>query len=374
MNKENILKAAIANGSTGLLLEEELQEFYNTGETQISVESIRAEAQNLENDSLKKSNGLFVLKSASEWMEEAKLRPIPKQLFGEFWFEGEVCILFADTGLGKSILAVQIAESIASGKPFDRFFSTPPRQKVLYFDFELSEKQFEARYAMEASNFFSNHYPFDKDFTRAEINPESSLHDEIADFESFLNASIENSIIESEAKIVIIDNLTYLRNETEKARNALPLMKHLKALKSKYGLSILVLAHTPKRDLTKPITRNDLQGSKMLINFCDSSFAIGESNKESGLRYLKQIKVRNAKFVYDTENVQLCHLVKPSNFLHFELLKFANEKEHLRDLSDTDRKELIEQVKTLAASGKSQREIATETSLSAATVNRYLKK
>jgi hypothetical protein len=27
----------------------------------------------------------------------------------------------------------------------------------------------------------------------------------------------------------------------------------------------------------------------MLINFCDSSFAIGE-NQETGLRYLKQIK------------------------------------------------------------------------------------
>ena len=57
-------------------------------------------------------------------------------------------------------------------------------------------------------------------------------------------------------------------NLSEKAKDALPLMKHLKVLKNKYNLSILALAHTPKRDLTKPITRNDLQGSKMLINFC----------------------------------------------------------------------------------------------------------
>lgn len=99
---------------------------------------------------------------------------------------------------------------------------------------------------------------------------------------------------------MVIDNLTYLRNETERAKNALPLMKHLKALKNKFDLSILVLAHTPKRDMTKPITRNDLQGSKMLINFCDSSFAIGESSKDKSLRYLKQIKVRNSEFKYDT--------------------------------------------------------------------------
>ena len=56
---------------------------------------------------------------------------------------------------------------------------------------------------------------------------------------------------------MIIDNLTYLKNETEKAKDALPLMKHLKALKRKYGLSILALAHTPKRDATKQLSRND---------------------------------------------------------------------------------------------------------------------
>ena len=58
----------------------------------------------------------------------------------------------------------------------------------------------------------------------------------------------------------------------------------MKALKSKYGLSILVLAHTPKRDSGKPLGRNDLQGSKMIINFCDSAFAIGESAKNIGWR------------------------------------------------------------------------------------------
>ena len=66
----------------------------------------------------------------------------------------------------------------------------------------------------------------------------------------------------------------------------------LKKIKNKYGLSLLILAHTPKRDATKGITKNDLSGSKMLMNFCDSAFAIGESFQKNGLRYLKQIKVQ----------------------------------------------------------------------------------
>jgi hypothetical protein len=45
----------------------------------------------------------------------------------------------------------------------------------------------------------------------------------------------------------------------------------------------------------------------MLINFCDSSFAIGE-NQETGLRYLKQIKARNTEIKFDAENVKLCRI------------------------------------------------------------------
>jgi RecA-family ATPase len=230
------------------------------------------------------SNILFSAMPANKWIERAKNRPIPKMLFGKLWFENELCILFADTNLGKSILAVQIGNSISNGEAIKGFELEADRQSVLYFDFELSDKQFEARY----SNNFINHYSFDNNFIRAEINPNSEIPTGI-DFETYLNNSLERVVSDTGAKVLIIDNITYLRTCTETAKEALPLMKHLKALKAKYNLSVLVLAHTPKRDLSKPITRNDLQGSKMLINFCDSSFAIGESFTDKHLRYIKQI-------------------------------------------------------------------------------------
>jgi RecA-family ATPase len=71
------------------------------------------------------------------------------------------------------------------------------------------------------------------------------------DFETYLNQSLEHTVSDTDTKILIIDNLSYLRSGTETAKDALPLMKHLKALKTKYNLSILVLAHTPKRDNKK---------------------------------------------------------------------------------------------------------------------------
>ena len=326
----------------------------------IGVEDFITEAELLikQGNEAGESKGLFLVRTANRWIEQAKARPIPQKLFGEFWFEGELCILFADTNLGKSILAVQMGNSISEGKPIQSFWLEAEKQKILYFDFELSDKQFEARYSIN----FEQHYTFDSNFLRAEMNPEKSDYKEhgFETFEKFLYDSLERSIIETEAKILIIDNITYLKNETEKAKDALPLMKHLKALKNKYGLSILALAHTPKRDLSKPITRNDLQGSKMLINFCDSSFSIGESGTDKNIRYLKQIKARNTEIIFDTENVCVCQITKPRNFLQFEFLNFGSEQEHLRQQTESEKTELVNSVRNLleAEPGISAYEIA----------------
>ena len=316
---------------------------------------------------VKNKKGLFLVKEASQWIDEAKNRPIPKMLFSEFWHEGELCILFADTNTGKSILAVQIGNSIATGEPIKGFTFEAKKQKILYFDFELSDKQFEVRY----SNNYQEHYIFPSYFFRAEIDPEGEFPE--GKFEETLYSSMEKAIIETGSKILIVDNITYLKNETERAKDALPLMKHLKALKTKYSLSILALAHTPKMEASKPINKNHLQGSKMLINFCDAAFAIGESHQETGLRYLKQIKARNTEIKFDAENVKLCQISKPFNFLMFEFLGHANEHSHLKTLAPNQKEELVFRAKDLNKEGKTQRQIADELGIGLGTVNKYLK-
>lgn len=317
---------------------------------------------------------LFKIQTATDWIEGAKLRPVPKMLFGELWFEGELCILFADTGKGKSILAVQIADAISKGVSVPHFALEADGQTVLYFDFELSDKQFEARYSTKQDDYFTHHYAFDPNFKRGEINQSSFLPKGFKDFESYLNFSLEYEIVETGAKVLIVDNITYLKSATETAKDALPLMKELIRLKKKFNLSILALAHTPKRDLSRPLTVNDLQGSKMLSNFADSIFAIGESAKDKNLRYLKQIKARNTEIIYDAENVATCQVSKPDNFLMFEFMSFGSEYEHLKALSNTDKADLIQRVKDLSALGESQRKIAKDLEISLTSVNRYLKK
>src|SRR6476620_2270203 len=102
---------------------EQLNHQFDFEKYAIGVQDIKQEAELLikRGNEAKENKGLFTVKTANRWIEQAKTRPIPKMLFGEFWFEGELCILFADTNLGKSILAVQIGNSISKGEQIRGF-------------------------------------------------------------------------------------------------------------------------------------------------------------------------------------------------------------------------------------------------------------
>ncbi|MDB5159626.1 MAG: LuxR family transcriptional regulator [Mucilaginibacter sp.] len=332
--------------------------------------SLQAECKQWQEDqqNLENSDDLFKIRSANTWLAEAATHQVPKMLFDKFWYEGELCIMFADSNLGKSILAVQIANSINRGAPISPFQFEAEPQPVLYYDFELTSKQLEARYSHE----FADHYIFRDDLYRGQLN-DMELPEGFTNFNQYLNHALERSIVQTKAKVIVIDNITYLGTENEQAKDALPLMKHLKALKTKYDLSILVLAHTPKRDMAQAITRNDLQGSKMLMNFCDSSFAIGESQNDTSLRYLKQIKQRNTEQVYGPDKVCLFTITKPHNFLQYEFLAFGKEWDHLSKQREVLNDSLIERATELKMEGKSLREIAKDMGITHQKVDRLIK-
>jgi hypothetical protein len=116
-----------------------------------------------------------------------------------------------------------------------------------------------------------------------------------------------------------------------------------------------------------------LGGSKMLYNFIDSCFAIGQSNNDKSIRYIKQIKARNTSIIYDTENVIICSVDKRYNFLSFEFIDFGIERDHLKQMTEKDRENTIEKVKELSKKGQTQRQISQQMGLSLGAVNKYLK-
>ncbi len=317
---------------------------------------IGAELQSAEQTStgVPTSVGMLSIKSANRTLTEASMTANPKQLYGEFWFEHEIGCLFADSNVGKSILAIQIAEDIAK-----------TGETVLYFDFELSEKQFQLRFTDEQGNL--HHFPS----TLYRVQPDMNLIASIDEpFEDALMRNIENVAVETKARILIIDNISILCMQMEKGEDSAALVQRLRTLKNKYGFSILIIAHTPKRNMSMPITQNDLAGSKKLFNFIDSCFAIGLSAQGGNMRYVKQVKVRNCEMRYGGDNVMVCHIEKVGTMVQFINMGTAPEHDHLRMVN---REEQVQEARLLSASGLSLRDIASRMGISKSTVDRMLR-
>lgn len=296
--------------------------------------------------------GLLVIRSANDAIAAAKLLPDPIKLYNDLIIEGEITCLFGDAGCGKTILAVQIGEEIAQ------------THNVLYADFELSDKQFQKRYTGE----YGELHKFPSTFYRAVISANILDPD---NFEDVIFANIEAAAGKVNAKVIIIDNLTYLCNASEKGETASRFMKKILAKKAQ-GWTVLVVAHTPKRSMFYPMTQNDLAGSKRLMNFFDSAFCIGQSAKDSHIRYIKQVKVRSADMKYDSDNIMLFQIGVDDNALRIEKLGFGCEREHLKTLSDDELQNLEQSIMNLHSQGLSYREIQQELGVSKSKVGRIL--
>jgi len=304
-----------------------------------------------------KEAGFFTCRTANECIAAAKCQPIPRKLYQSLFFENELTILVADTGVGKSIFAVQIANEISK------------KEKVIYLDLELSDKQFQERY----SENYQNEFVFNSNFYRVVFKRRFELPTGIS-YEDYFIDSLKKLITDTGAKVVIIDNMTRLiTGDTDQAKTAKPLMDALNDLKFDCNLSMLLLEHTKKVDTSRPIQLNDLQGSKMKANFADAVFTIGRSAKDKNLRYVKQLKVRSCEAEFDSENVLTYEVVKENSFLGFRFVEYGNEADHLQQQSETDKEALKENVKALHLQGKSLRQIATELSISKNKVDRLLK-
>jgi KaiC/GvpD/RAD55 family RecA-like ATPase len=318
----------------------------------------KAECERLAQPKSEVQVGFFLMRTANKCLEDAKSQPIPRDLYNSLLFEGEITFLFADTGVGKSIFAVQIANEISC------------TDKVLYVDLELSDKQFQSRY----SEGYEREFKFPENLMRVNFARPMKIPDGCTYDDVFIK-SLRGLIDRTGARIVIIDNMTRLiSSDTDTARAAKPLMDLLNDLKFEYGLTLLLLEHTRKTDTSRPISLNDLQGSKMKSNFADAAFSIGRSAKDKNLRYIKQLKVRSAEVVYDSDHVPVYEVVKENSFLQLRFLHYDTEYSHLRQPSEESKIEKVNKAKELHDAGKSQRDIASELGISLGAVNKYLNK
>ena len=252
------------------------------------------------------------IRTAAQRLTDARNAPLLRPLFGCLWETPGIAILAGDTGVGKSVLAVHIAHLITSDKRELLGLGCDVRELVLYYDFELTDRQFEKRF---------DGFPFTDELLTGDTNPDA------VDVESFTFDHICADLDRTGARIIILDNITALAlKTTADADVSIGIMKGLKRLQVERGVSSLVLAHTPKLPPGAALSLNHLAGSKHLSNFADSVFFIGRSVQGPRTRYVKQMKNRTDE---ELPGVLVCELSDESGHLGFTLLGTDEEAPHL---------------------------------------------
>ena len=253
------------------------------------------------------------IKSGKDLLKSYSKQEKPREVFGKYIHEGELCVLFGDSNAGKSILANDIAFFV-SGGGHNWPDMVSPNMPSLYIDMEMTGKQFASRYG-NAANYIPDGY------SRAEVCMNTT-----DDKWSFIKTQIISMQGGKEApKFIVIDNITNGFGSIFSAKRMLSLIAEMKTMKDRFGLTILLIAHCPKRNKAKPITQDSMGGSKMILNFVDSAFAVGTSVQDESVRYVKQIKTRES----EKESLVMTLRIKGEPYLSFDYIDHTCEETHI---------------------------------------------
>lgn len=309
---------------------------------------------------LKKSDpsGILKVRSVTDSAVQGSKQPKQKMMCGPMIRERDTCIFFGDEGTGKSIFAYQIADAVSRGVSMfpDQygFINECAPKRTVVFDFEMLEREIWDRYSDKGLL-----YGFNENFFRASIDDQwlgqTNTAHKILDH-------IEAIVKQKEAQFIIIDNITWICEETTDNTIAGKIMKRLDSLrKSMSDLSIVVIAHTPKRDRSQPLESRHLAGGKSLSNFCTNLFAISESMSDPNVRYIKHLKCRGNQKQFTIDYVPEMVITKIDAMLKYELMGYGTEQEHLSHMDLSEQADNIDNfIVDLVEKNHSYRSIAKE--------------
>ncbi len=291
--------------------------------------------------------GGFHVERMNQCIDEAHQLPPLVPLYPNIVLEGDLSIIFGQSGIGKTIFAMQIARYIAEHD-----------MRVLYVDCEMTPRQLGNRY--ETANFPST-------FLRAEMDREHPTEDVLK--------GIEEVAVANHVEVVFIDNITALGQSLDRSADAGTLMASLNSLKKKYNWTMVVLNHVPKMySGNQPLSLSAMQGSAKINQLIDDAIGIAQSSIDSNLVYVKQCKWRNGELTMGADHVAIYERRKDEcGNLGFTRRGFGTEQEHLCIESGNEREEIKVRVRELSAKGMTHTAIAEQLGISQSKVSRLLK-
>ncbi len=196
---------------------------------------------------------------------------------------GEVTVIAAKTSVGKTALAVNIANKVAlQGLP------------VLFVTLEMTKAQLTSRFM-----FLNN----DDDYTKVESLVSFQKTDEL-DWKS-IDGLIGNFCGEFTNGLVVIDHLHYFTRELEKASEDLGrITKEFTKNAKRHNVPIILISHVRKAN--GQISMEDLRGSSYIGQDTDIVLLCGRSEDGTKLG-IKLAKNRNRGHDYHDDEIELLY-------------------------------------------------------------------
>ena len=308
------------------------------------------------------TSSVFKLQTLNEVINSTKGKTAPDPIFGDFGFQNEIILLGGSTNVGKSILAMDIAISNATGiNHFGKPMSTG-KKKVLYIDTELNDYQFTSRYQGCKTG---------KNLIRASfwemMYGRTSTETFIEELEKLLYKK-------SRPELVILDNLCTICESMNSPKAVTHFLHEMKRIKETYQITLIIVSHFKKVTIGSPLTDDLFRGTGMLTAMSDTIIAVGNSALGADTKYLKLLKTR---MVRKPDTVSVLD-ISDEKYLHFEYVEDADEMDILPQKNKRGPKSSLsdleeELIWRLYEQGLSLRGIEQQTGISKSSVQRHLK-
>ncbi|WP_276345629.1 BT4734/BF3469 family protein [Daejeonella sp. JGW-45] len=309
-------------------------------------------------DVVQRNNANYSLKSFSDLAEIGKTLKPKRKIFGNYILEKSTVIFPSERGIGKSLLALQLAIVISNGQKSFLNEDIELNGNVIYINLELNEETVSTRLAKLESQMA--HQP---DYKAYCLTTRSGLE--------VLLDDVRNLCYDKKPVLLIVDNLrtAFSGADNEKNSQMTMAMGTINKLKDEIGASLLIIHHI-KKNTSHRLTESDMQsGAGALTDLVDSDFFMRRAGADKNLRLLIRKKSRDAE---EQDGAKLI-LLNPET-LWFEFLKEnVSEREYIYAEEDNKtNEELKKEALALRDTGANNAEIGRRLNKDRSTIKRWL--
>lgn len=218
---------------------------------------------------------LSLLKSTSDLMQEEDVKWVVKDLFAKKL----VSVIFSEPGVGKTVLAMDIAEKLTKGDAIFNQYKVDRPMKVLYFQGDspgtIMKHRLQQMFHKPDDKYFKfvNRYDAESNGFSVDLTNERG------------QKNLKIILEEYKPDFVIFDTfISFFDGDENKQKDVKEPIDFLRKLTSNYDCSILLCHHSRKRgsnEKRKGLDQSDLIGSFVTARLCGLMLAIAHDTEKS---------------------------------------------------------------------------------------------